>query len=159
MISLAISSNPGSDQAYAAEDVIEVTVSFSETVEVTGTPQLRLRVGSSNRTAGYLRGTDTEELVFGYEVADGREDTDGVSIEAGRITLNGGTISGRQGRLHRARGALRAGPGGTGAPRERQYAGVGRGEPALVLGGGGRVRAGQRAAVPGSPVRASQGTE
>ena len=92
VISLAISSNPGSDQAYAAEDVIEVTVSFSETVEVTGTPQLRLRVGSSNRTADYLRGTDTEELVFGYEVADGHEDTDGVSIEAGRITLNGGMI-------------------------------------------------------------------
>ena len=92
VISLAISSNPGSDQAYAVEDVIEVTVTFSETVEVTGTPQLRLRVGSSNRTADYLRGTDTEELVFGYEVADGHEDTDGVSIEAGRITLNGGTI-------------------------------------------------------------------
>ena len=92
VISLAISSNPGSDQAYAAEDVIEVTVSFSETVEVTGTPQLRLRVGSSNRTADYLRGTDTEELVFGYEVDDGHEDTDGVSIEAGRIALNGGTI-------------------------------------------------------------------
>ena len=31
-------------------------------------------------------------LVFAYEVADGDEDTDGVSIEAGRITLNGGTI-------------------------------------------------------------------
>ena len=92
VISLAISSNPGSDQAYAAEDVIEVTVTFSETVEVTGTPQLRLRVGSSNRTADYLRGTDTEELVFAYEVADGDEDTDGVSIEAGRIALNGGTI-------------------------------------------------------------------
>ena len=92
VISLAISSNPGSDQAYAAEDVIEVTVSFSETVEVTGTPQLRLRVGSSNRTADYLRGTDTEELVFGYEVDDGHEDTDGVSIAAGRIALNGGTI-------------------------------------------------------------------
>ena len=92
VISLAISSNPGSDQAYAAEDVIEVTVTFSETVEVTGTPQLRLRVGSSNRTADYLRGTDTEELGFAYEVADGDEDTGGVSIEAGRITLNGGTI-------------------------------------------------------------------
>ena len=92
VISLAISSNPGSDQAYAAEDVIEVTVSFSETVEVTGTPQVRLRVGSSNRTADYLRGTDTEELGFAYEVADGDEDTDGVSIEAGRIALNGGTI-------------------------------------------------------------------
>ena len=90
--SLSISSNPGSDQTYAAGDEIEVTVTFSETVEVEGTPQLRLRVGSRARTAGYLRGADTAALVFGYEVADGDEDTDGVSIEVGRISLNGGTI-------------------------------------------------------------------
>ena len=90
--SLAITSNPGSDQTYAAEDEIEVTVTFSETVEVEGTPQLRLRVGSRNRTAGYDSGTGTAALVFGYEVADGDEDTDGVSIEAGRIALNRGTI-------------------------------------------------------------------
>ena len=89
---LAISSNPGSDQTYAAGDEIEVTVTFSETVEVEGTPQLRLRVGSRTRTAGYLRGTDTAALVFGYEVADGDEDTDGVSIEANSLTLNGGRI-------------------------------------------------------------------
>ena len=90
--SLGITSNPGADRTYAAEDVIEVTVQFSETVEVEGTPQLRLRVGSRTRTAGYLRGADTAALVFGYEVADGDEDTDGVSIEANRLTLNGGTI-------------------------------------------------------------------
>ena len=90
--SLAVSSNPGSDQTYAAGDEIEVTVTFSETVEVEGAPQLRLRVGSRNRTAGYDSGTGTAALVFGYEVADGDEDTDGVSIEAGRIALNRGTI-------------------------------------------------------------------
>ena len=90
--SLAVSSNPGSDQTYAAGDEIEVTVTFSETVEVEGAPQLRLRVGSRTRMAGYLRGMDTAALVFGYEVADGDEDTGGVSIEAGRIALNRGTI-------------------------------------------------------------------
>ena len=90
--SLGISSNPGSDQTYAAEDEIEVRVTFSETVEVEGRPQLRLRVGSRTRTSGYLSGTGTAVLVFGYEVADGDEDTDGVSIDAGRISLNGGTI-------------------------------------------------------------------
>ena len=90
--SLSISSNPGSDQTYAAGDEIEVTVTFSETVEVEGTPQLRLRVGTRTRMAGYLRGMDTAALVFGYEVADGDEDTGGVSIEAGRIALNRGTI-------------------------------------------------------------------
>ena len=90
--SLAISSNPGSDRTYAAGDEIEVTVTFSETVEVERTPQLRLRVGTRTRTAGYLRGSGTAALVFGYEVADGDEDSDGVSIEAGRIALNGGMI-------------------------------------------------------------------
>ena len=90
--SLVITSNPGSDQTYAAEDTIEVTVTFSETVKVEGTPQLRLRVGNRTRTAGYLSGTDTAALVFGYEVTEGDEDPDGVSIEAGRIALNGGTI-------------------------------------------------------------------
>ena len=90
--SLEITSNPGSDRTYAAEDTIEVTVTFSETVEVEGTPRLRLRVGARTRTAGYLRGADTAALVFGYEVAEEDEDTDGVSIEAGRIALNRGTI-------------------------------------------------------------------
>ena len=92
VISLAISSNPGSDQAYAAGDEIEVTVTFSETVVVEGTPQLRLRVGARTRTASYQEASGTAALVFGYEVAEGDEDTGGVSIEAGRITLNGGTI-------------------------------------------------------------------
>ena len=90
--SLAITSNPGSDQTYAEGDEIEVTVRFDETVEVTGTPQLSLRVGTRTRTAGYDSGTGTAALVFGYEVADGESDADGVSIEAGRLTLNGGTI-------------------------------------------------------------------
>ena len=90
--SLAITSSPGSDQTYAAGEEIELTVTFSEAVEVEGTPQLRLRVGTRNRTAGYDSGTGTASLVFAYEVADGDEDTGGVSIEAGRIALNGGTI-------------------------------------------------------------------
>ena len=90
--SLAITSNPGADQIYAAGEEIEVTVTFDETVEVEGTPQLRLKVGTRNRTASYDSGTGTAALVFAYEVADGDEDTGGVSIEAGRIALNGGTI-------------------------------------------------------------------
>ncbi len=90
--SLAVSSNPGSDQTYAAGDEIEVTVTFSETVKVTGTPRLTLRVGNRNRTAGYESGTDTEALVFAYEVADGDEDTNGVSVRANQLRLNGGTI-------------------------------------------------------------------
>ena len=89
---IEITSNSGTNQTYGVGEAIEVTVTFNETVKVEGTPRLTLRVGIRNRTAGYLRGTDTAALVFGYEVADGDEDTGGVSIEAGRIALNGGTI-------------------------------------------------------------------
>ena len=89
---LAIGSNPGPDATYAIGEVIEATVTFDETVEVEGTPRLRLRVGSRNRPAGYLRESGAAALVFGYEVVLGDEDTDGVSIAAGRIDRNGGTI-------------------------------------------------------------------
>ncbi len=89
---IEITSSPGTNQTYGVGDVIEVTVTFDETVAVTKTPQLRLEVGSRNRPAGYLRGSGTSAPVFGYEVALGDEDTDGVSIAAGRIDLNGGTI-------------------------------------------------------------------
>ena len=87
-----ISSDPGSDRIYAPEDEIQATVTFSEPVVVERTPRLMLKVGERNRPAGYLDGTGTTELVFGYEVVDGDEDTDGVSIEADSLSLNGGTI-------------------------------------------------------------------
>ena len=85
-----ISSDPGSDRTYVAEDEIRVTVTFSETVEVTGTPQLRLELGGGRRTADYGGGSGTAALVFAYEVADGESDTDGVGIEDD--SLSGGTI-------------------------------------------------------------------
>ena len=80
---LGITSDPGTDRTYAAGDEIRVTVTFSEPVDVERTPRLMLKVGDRNRPAGYLEGTGTTELVFGYEVADGDEDTDGVSRRAG----------------------------------------------------------------------------
>ena len=83
-----ISSDPGSDRIYAPEDEIQATVTFSEPVDVERTPRLMLKVGDRDRQAGYLEGTGTTELVFGYEVVDGDEDTDGVSIEANRLSLN-----------------------------------------------------------------------
>ena len=87
---IEITSDPGSDRTYAAEDDIQVTVTFSETVEVTGTPRLRLELGGGRRTAAYGGGTGTAALVFTYEVAGGESDTDGVGVEGD--SLSGGTI-------------------------------------------------------------------
>ena len=87
-----IASDPGSDRIYVPEDEIQATVTFSEPVDVERTPRLTLKVGERNRPAGYLDGTGTTELVFGYEVVDGDEDTAGVSIDADSLSLSGGTI-------------------------------------------------------------------
>ena len=86
-----ITSRPERAATYAAGEAIEVTVTFSETVVVTGTPRLRLNVGGVNRTTAYRSGTGAA-AVFVYRVADGESDTDGVSIEANSPALNGGRI-------------------------------------------------------------------
>ena len=82
-------SRPQRNATYAAGKEIEVTVTFSETVVVTGTPRLSLNVGSVNRPAAYRSGTGAA-AVFVYMVADGESDADGVSIDANSLTLNGG---------------------------------------------------------------------
>ena len=88
---IEITSRPQTDATYAPGDAMEVTVTFSETVAVTGRPRLTLNVGGGNRTANYQSGADAT-LLFSYTVADGESDTDGVSIEADSLSRNGGTI-------------------------------------------------------------------
>ena len=80
------------DYFYKLGATIQATVTFSENVTVTGTPQLTLKVGTANKTADYKSGTGTTALVFEYTVAAGGTDTDGISIAANQLTLNSGTI-------------------------------------------------------------------
>ena len=90
--SIAFTSDPGDDDTYRIDDAIQVTVTFSAAVTVSGTPQFALDVGGAPRTADYESGTGSTDLVFSYTVAEGDEDTDGVAVEKDEIALNGGTI-------------------------------------------------------------------
>ena len=83
----------GDWSVYGIDDSIEVTVAFSVNVTVTGSPRLELEVGGSARAAEY-ESTDGSNVKFSYTVAESDEDTDGVSIGANKLTLNGGTIRG-----------------------------------------------------------------
>ena len=76
---------------YRIGDDVEVTVTFSENVTVTGSPQLELAIGSNNRTAEY-DSTDGSAAIFSYTVAEGDSDSDGIAIGANKLTLNGGSI-------------------------------------------------------------------
>ena len=85
---IEINSNPPEGrETYGIGDAIEATVTFSEVVNVTGTPQLGLRVGSLTRSASYAGGTGTTALVFSYTVAEDDEDTDGLSVEADSLSV------------------------------------------------------------------------
>ena len=84
-------------QTYRAGERIEVSVTFSAPVTVTGTPTIGLEVGMETRPAAYLTKSAPNVLVFGYTVTDADTDDDGVAVPANGIRLSGGTIADAQG--------------------------------------------------------------
>ena len=89
---VAVTSDPGTDDTYALGDTIEVGLTFSEAVTVTGDPYLLIDVGGTNRRADYHSGTGTTQLLFRYTVLAGDDDDDGIAVVTNSLTLNGGTI-------------------------------------------------------------------
>ena len=108
--SVSITSNPGADGHYVEDDVIEVTVEFSEPVLVIvhgsqnhHRPWLALEIGGRRTHAVLWGNTGTaKELVFETYVRPG--DTGPVRIGANSIRLNGSLIQ-------RPAGALKPLPG------------------------------------------------
>ena len=79
-----------SNSTYSSGQNLDFTVNYSEAVNVTGTPQLALNIGGTNVQANYISGSGSTSLVFRHTVANGENDTDGISV--GTLSLNGGTI-------------------------------------------------------------------
>jgi hypothetical protein len=90
--SVAIASSAGADGYYNAGDVVRVDVSFSDVVQVTGTPQMQINVGGTLRAATYVAGNNTDTLSFEYTIAVGDNDADGLGIDMAALQLNGATI-------------------------------------------------------------------
>ena len=87
---------PASGDTYQRGDPIEVRIDFDRLVTITGSPQIQLTVGSNTRAVG-LSSTagprsSASSLFFEYTVVEEDSDTDGVSIAADSIGLNGGSI-------------------------------------------------------------------
>ena len=90
---VAITSSPGTDNTYALGDTITVSLTFSEAVAVTGSPYVTLDIGGQPRNAAYSSaGAATGQILFGYTVLLGDRDTDGITVLADSLTLNGGAI-------------------------------------------------------------------
>jgi hypothetical protein len=76
---------------YAPGSVIDVIIKFDETVFVSGSPQITLETGATDRPAIYSSGSSTDTLVFKYttQAGDSSADLDYVSTSA----LDGANIS------------------------------------------------------------------
>ena len=86
--------NPPSDGVYDLGDTIEVSVTFSEAVAVTDAPRVRMRLVVSDAYAAYVASASSATvLVFRYTVTGATDDdTNGISVFANGLELNGGTI-------------------------------------------------------------------
>ena len=85
---------PANGDAYGPGERIQVAVTFTEAVTVAGTPQIGLIIGAETRQATYDASQSKGTLVvFTYAVQATDADTDGISIAANALNLNGGTIA------------------------------------------------------------------
>ena len=94
--SIAMTSNPidygNTQNTYSNGEPIRATVTFSEAVDITGRPRLTMRIGSTDKHASCAAATITTTMVCTYTVIQDDRDTDGLSINANSLSLNGGTI-------------------------------------------------------------------
>ena len=89
--SVALTSTPGSDNTYGIGDSVEATVTFSEAVDITGTPQLELDFAGTAKAAACPAATNTTTMVCSYTVVVGDSAPNGIAIAANKLT--GGTIT------------------------------------------------------------------
>ena len=85
---VTVTSSPSGSE-YAAGDNIDVALTFSGAVQVSGAPEIRLGIDSAERTAVYSAGSGSARVVFSYTVVADDYDADGIAVhgEDGRISL------------------------------------------------------------------------
>ena len=88
--SVAITSTPASDDAYLIDEMIEVTVTFSEDIATDGTPTLDLMVGEGVRAAACAQGSASTQLTCSYTVVANDFDANGISVDENMLK---GTIT------------------------------------------------------------------
>ena len=77
---------------FSVGDSVSIQVVFSEAVTVSGTPQLTLETGPTNRAVDYVSGSGTTTLTFTYTVQAGDSSLDLDYVDTSSLALNGGSI-------------------------------------------------------------------
>jgi predicted secreted protein len=85
-------SSPATNGTHKIGDVIDIGIIFDRAVDVTGTPQLTLETGTTDRVINYVSGSGGSTLVFRYTVQAGDSTADLDYLSTAALSLNGGTI-------------------------------------------------------------------
>ena len=92
---VAVTSAPKANNTYTLGEIIRVTLTFSEAVEVSGTPRLKIDMDPAHwgqKWALYESGSGTSSLIFAHVVVEPNTSTQGIAVLANTLTLNGGAI-------------------------------------------------------------------
>ena len=92
---VTVSSDAGDDDTYLLGETIRITLTFSEAVDVAGSPQLAIDMDPAEwgtKWAGYASGSGTNSLTFTHTVVEPNVSTQGIAVLADTLQLNGGSI-------------------------------------------------------------------
>ena len=92
---VTVISSAGADKTYGLGDTIHVRVTFDETVDVTGTPRLKIDMDPAEwgeKWAAYQGGSGTSSLTFAHTVVEPNISTQGIAVLENSLELNGGTM-------------------------------------------------------------------
>ncbi|ABC29955.1 uncharacterized protein with a C-terminal OMP (outer membrane protein) domain [Hahella chejuensis KCTC 2396] len=78
--------------SYKTGDGVSIQILFDQSVVVSGTPQLQLETGITDRNVDYASGSGGSTLNFAYTVQSGDASADLDYTGTGALGLNGGTI-------------------------------------------------------------------
>ncbi len=90
-----VSSGPASGESYGPGETIRVRLTFSEAVDVTGAPRLKINMDAppfGDVWAAYEGGSGTSSLTFVHTVVESDIAKQGVTVLSNSLELNGGTI-------------------------------------------------------------------
>ena len=92
---VAVVSDPGDDDTYMLGDTIRIRATFSEAVNVTGSPRISIDMSPEAwgaKQAAYASGGGTGSLDFTHTVVEPNYSPQGIAVLANSLALNGGTI-------------------------------------------------------------------
>ena len=88
--------DPGEDNVFGPGETVEVTLAFSQPVQVDtteGSPSVEVLLGGTTaKQALYARGSGTGQLVFGYTLTAEDGEHNSLLVEPDSLALNGGSI-------------------------------------------------------------------